>query len=202
MLVLFEKFCLIYFIVEQMFVVVVLIESIVIEQYRVVCQVSYYVVWLVQYWCFDKNELFVVVDIQCVVSFYYIKILFWMMVMIIYRVDSVGSIVDRCIGNLCYQFGQCFSVVFFCMVNYDVIDIRQIDFIMQVLYKFVVEFMVDGVDQYVFFFVDEVVIVVVVVQCFIFCVVKIMYFLVMLINLMNVIFYYNRYSNFNLFSVF
>lgn len=84
MLVLFEKFCLIYFIVEQMFVVVVLIESIVIEQYCVVCQVSYYVVRLVQYWCFDKNELFVVVDIQCVVSFYYIKILFWMMVMIIY----------------------------------------------------------------------------------------------------------------------
>lgn len=88
------------------------------------------------------------------------------------------------------------------MVNYDVIDICQIDFIMQVLYKFVVEFMVDGVDQYVFFFVDEVVIVAAVVQCFIFCVVKIMYFLVMLINLMNVIFYYNRYSNFNLFSVF
>lgn len=88
------------------------------------------------------------------------------------------------------------------MVNYDVIDICQIDFIMQVLYKFVVEFMVDGVDQYVFFFVDEVAIVAVVVQCFIFCVVKIMYFLVMLINLMNVIFYYNRYSNFNLFSVF
>lgn len=88
------------------------------------------------------------------------------------------------------------------MVNYDVIDICQIDFIMQVLYKFAVEFMVDGVDQYVFFFVDEVVIVAAVVQCFIFCVVKIMYFLVMLINLMNVIFYYNRYSNFNLFSVF
>lgn len=185
-----------------MFVVVVLIESIVIEQYRVVCQVSYYVVRLVQYWCFDKNELFVVVDIQRVVSFYYIKILFRMMVMIIYRVDSVGCIVDRRIGNLCYQFGQRFSVVFFCMVNYDVIDIRQIDFITQVLYKFAVEFMVDGVDQYVFFFADEVVIVVVVAQRFIFRVVKITYFLVTLINLMNVIFYYNRYSNFNLFSVF
>lgn len=70
--------------------------------------------------------------------------------MTIYRVDSVGSTVDRRIGNLCHQFGQRPGVVLFSMVNYDVIDIRQIDFITQVLHKFAAEFMVDGVDQHVF----------------------------------------------------
>ena len=71
--------------------------------------------------------------------------------MTIYRVDSVGCTVDRRIGNLCHQFGQISPAwSLFCMVNHDVIDIRQIDFITQVLNKFAAEFMVDGVDQHVF----------------------------------------------------
>ena len=127
-----------------MLVAVVLTESIVTEQHRVACQVSHHAVRPVQHWCFDKNELFAVTDIQRVASFHHIKIPLRMMVMTIYRVDSVGSTVDRRIGNLRHQFGQRPGVVLFCMVNHDVIDIRQIDFITQVLHKFAAEFMVDG----------------------------------------------------------
>ncbi len=91
--------------------------------------------------------------------------------MTIYRVDSVGSTVNRRI-----EFVPSSSVsapaVLFSMVNYDVIDIRQIDFITQVLHKFAAEFMVDGVDQHVFFFADEVVVVAAAAQRFIFCTVK------------------------------
>ena len=125
-----------------------------------------------------------------------------MMVMTIYRVDSVGSTVNRRIGNLRHQFGQRPSVVLFCMVNHDVIDIRQIDFITQVLHKFAAEFMVDGVDQHVFFFADEVAVVTAAAQRFIFRAVKISYFPVTLTHPMNVIFHHNRHSNLNLFSVF
>ena len=151
-----------------------------------------------------------------------------MMVMTIYRVDSVGCTVDRRIGNLRHQFGQRPGVVLFSMVNYDVIDICQIDFITQVLHKFAAEFMVDneviqlpapeavgdilkeqaadglidGVDQHVFFFADEVAVVAAAAQRFIFCTVKITHFPVTLTNPMNVIFHHNRHSNLNLFSVF
>ena len=201
-LALLEKLSLIHFIVEQMFVAVVLTESIVTEQHRVACQVSHHTVRPVQHWRFDKNELFAVADIQRVASFHYIKIPLRMMVMTIYRVDSVGSTVDRRIGNLCHQFGQRPGVVLFSMVNYDVIDIRQIDFITQVLHKFAAEFMVDGVDQHVFFFADEVAVVAAAAQRFIFCTVKITHFPVTLTNPMNVIFHHNRHSNLNLFSVF
>lgn len=124
------------------------------------------------------------------------------MVMVVDRVNGVGGIVDRCVWDLCYQFGQCICMVFFGMVNDDVVDVCEVDFIVQILYKFMVKFMIDGIDQYIFFFMNEIVVIVVVMQCFVFSVVKIMYFLVVLVNLMNIIFNQNRYNYFNLFNVY
>ncbi|MNP24972.1 hypothetical protein D3C76_1177630 [compost metagenome] len=113
-------------------------------------------------------------------------------------VDGVIGAVDRGVRDAGHQLGQGTGVIFFSMVNDDVVDIGQVNFTAQVLHELTAEFMIDGVDQHVFFFPDEIAVIAAAAQRFVFRSVKITYFPVTLTNPMNIVFNQNRHSNLNL----
>ncbi|STV93532.1 Uncharacterised protein [Klebsiella pneumoniae] len=93
-------------------------------------------------------------------------------------------------------------MVLFGVVNDDIVEVGEVDFAAQVLYELAAEFMIDGIDQHVFLFADEIAVVAAAAQRFIFGAVEITHFPVTLANPKNVIFHHNRHSNLNQYSVF
>ena len=88
-------------------------------------------------------------------------------------------------------------MVFFRVVNHDVVNIGKIDLATQVLHELAAEFMIDGINQDIFLFPDEIAVIAAAAQRFVFGAVKITHFPVTLANPMNVIFNQNRHSNLN-----
>lgn len=78
-------------------------------------------------------------------------------------------------------------MVFFGMVNDDVVDIREVDFTAQILHKLTAKLMIDGIDQHILFFTNEIAVIAAAAQRFVFSAVKITYFPVALANPMNII---------------
>ncbi|SAF38849.1 Uncharacterised protein [Enterobacter cloacae] len=97
-----------------------------------------------------------------------------------------------------HQLGQRPGVILFRVVDDDVVDVIQIDFAAQVLHELAAEFVIDGIDQNVFTFTNQIAVVAAAAQRFVFRPVKITYFPVTLTHPMNVIFNQNRHSNLNL----
>ena len=197
-LALFEQLGLIHFVVEQTFVAVVLAEGVVAEQHRVTGHVGHHAVRPVQHWGFHEDQLFTVTDIQRVAGFYGVEGPLWMVVVAVDGVNGVGGAVDRGIRNVGHQLGQRPGVILFRVVDDDVVDVVQIDFAAQVLHELAAEFVIDGIDQDVFTFANEIAVVAAAAQRFVFRPVKITYFPVTLTHPMNVIFNQNRHSNLNL----
>ena len=112
-------------------------------------------------------------------------------------VDGVGGAVNRRVRNLRHQFGERAGMVLFRVVDNDVIDIGEVDFAAQILHEFTAEFMIDGIDQHIFFFPDKIAVVAAAAQRFVFRPVEVTHFPVALTNPMNVIFNQNRHSNLN-----
>ena len=117
------------------------------------------------------------------------------MVVTVDGVNGVGCAVNRGIRDAGHQLGQRPGVVFFRMVNDDVIDICQVDFTAQVLHEFTAKLVVYCIDQDIFFFTDKIAVVAAAAQRFVFGSVEITNFPVTLANPMNVIFNQNRHSN-------
>ena len=180
-----------------MLIAVVLAEGVVAEQHRVAGHIGHHAIRPVQHRGFDENQLFAVADIQAVAGFHHLKVPLRGMVVAGNGVDSVGGAVDRGIRDLRHQFGQRAGMVLFRMVDNDVIDIGEVNFTAQVLHEFATEFMIDGIDQHIFFFPDEIAVVAAAAQRFVFSPVEITHFPVALANPMNVIFNQNRHSNLN-----
>ncbi len=201
-LALFVQFTLVHFIVEQMFVAVVLPEGVIAEQHRVAGQVGHHAVRPVQHWRFDEDQLLTVADIESVASFHHVEVPLRMVVMTVDGVDGVGGAVDRRIRDLHHQLSQRAGVVLFGVVNNDVVEVGEVDFAAQVLHELAAEFMIDGIDQHVFLFADEIAVIAAAAQRFIFGAVEITHFPVTLANPKNVIFHHNRHSNLNQYSVF
>ncbi len=196
-LALFEQLGLIHFVVEQTFVAVVLTEGVVTEQHRVTGHVGHHAVRPVQHRRFHEDQLFAVADIQRVAGFHGVEVPLRMVVVTVDGVNSVGGAVDRGVRNVRHQLGQRPGVILFRMVDDDVVDVVQIDFAAQVLHELAAEFVIDGIDQDVFTFADEIAVVAAAAQRFIFRPVEIAHFPVTLTHPMNVIFNQNRHSNLN-----
>ncbi len=194
-LALFEQLGLIHFIVKQALVAVVLTEGVVAEQHRVAGHVGHHAVRPVQHRGFNEDQLLAVADIQRVAGFHGVEVPLRMVVVAVDRVDGVSGAVDRGIRNVGHQLGQRPGVVLFRMVDDDVVDVVQIDFTAQVLHELAAEFVIDGIDQHVFSFADEIAVVAAAAQRFIFRPVEIAHFPVTLTHPMNVIFNQNRHSN-------
>ncbi|SAE25512.1 Uncharacterised protein [Enterobacter cloacae] len=113
-------------------------------------------------------------------------------------VNGVSGAVDRGIRNVGHQLGQRPGMILFRVVDDNVVDLIQIDFAAQVLHELAAEFVIDGIDQDVFTFTNEIAVVAAAAQRFVFRPVKITYFPVTLTHPMNVIFNQNRHSNLNL----
>ncbi|MNP73697.1 hypothetical protein D3C76_1704510 [compost metagenome] len=88
------------------------------------------------------------------------------------------------------------------MINDDVVDGVQIDFAAQVLHELAAEFVIDGIDQDVFTFTNQIAVVATAAQSFVFGTMKITHFPVTLADPMNVIFNQNRHSNLKLIRCF
>ena len=112
-------------------------------------------------------------------------------------INGVIGAVNRGIRNAGHQFGQRTGMIFFCMVNDDVVNIRQVNFTAQILHEFTAKLVVYCIDQDIFFFTDEIAVVAAAAQRFVFGSVEITNFPVTLANPMNVIFNQNRHSNLN-----
>ena len=196
-LALFEQFGLIHFVVEQTFVAVMLTKGVVTEQNRVACHVSHHTVRPVQHRGFNEDQLFAVADIQAVAGFHRMEIPFRVVVVAVDGINGVGGAVNRGVRDVRHQLRQRTGVVFFRVVDNDVVDVVQVDFAAQVLHEFAAEFVVNGVDQDIFTFTDQIAVIAAATQRFIFGTVKITHFPVTLANPMNVIFNQNRHSNLN-----
>ena len=191
------KLNLVNFIIKQMFIAVVLAEGVVAEQHRVAGHIGHHAIRPVQHRGFDKNQLLAVADIQAVAGFHHLKIPLRVMMVSGDGVDGVGGTVNRRVRDLGHQLGQRAGMVLLSMVDNDVINIGEVDFTAQVLHEFTAEFMIDGIDQHIFFFPDEIAVVAAAAQRFVFSPVEITHFPVALANPMNVIFNQNRHSNLN-----
>ncbi|MNC06277.1 hypothetical protein D3C75_537840 [compost metagenome] len=187
-LALFEQFTLINFIVKQMFITVMLTKGIVTEQHCIARHVGHHAVWPVQHGGFNEDELFAVADMQTVTGFYHIEIPFRMMVMPVDRVHAVGSTVNWRVRYPRHQLSQCACVVFFRMVNDDVIKRIQVNFSRQILHKLTAELVVNGINQHGFFFTNQVAVIAAAFQCFIFGAMKITHFPVTLTYPLDVVF--------------
>ncbi|CQZ65332.1 Uncharacterised protein [Salmonella enterica subsp. enterica serovar Typhi] len=150
---------------------------------------------------FHEDQLLAVADIQRIAGFHHLKIPFRVMVMAVDRVNGVGGTVDRRVRDLRHQFGQRACMVFFGMVNDDVVDVREVDFTAQILHKLTAKLMIDGIDQHILFFTNEIAVIAAATQRFVFSAVKITYFPVALANPMNIIFNQNRHNHLNSFNV-
>ena len=117
------------------------------------------------------------------------------MVMPVDGVNGVGCAVNRRVRDAGHQFSQRPCMVFFRVVNDDVVDIREVNFTAQVLHEFTAKLVVYCIDQDIFFFTDEIAVVAAAAQRFVFSPVEITNFPVTLANPMNVIFNQNRHSN-------
>ena len=201
-LALFVQFNLVHFIVEQVFVAVVLAEGVVAEQHRVAGQVGHHAVRPVQHRRFHEDQLFTITDIESIAGFHHVEVPLRMMMVAVDRVDGVGGAVNRRIRDLHHQLSQRAGMVLFGVVNDDIVEVGEVDFAAQVLYELAAEFMIDGIDQHVFLFADEIAVVAAAAQRFIFGAVEITHFPVTLANPKNVIFNRNRHSNLNQYSVF
>ena len=193
-LALFVQFSLVHFIVEQMFVAIVLAEGVVAEQHRVAGQVGHHAVRPVQHRRFHEDQLLAVADIQRVARFHGVEVPLRMVVVAVDRVDGVGGAVDRGVRNIRHQLGQGPGVILLRVVDDDVVDGVQIDFAAQVLHELAAELVIDGIDQHVFSFADEIAVVAAAAQRFVFRPVEIAHFPVTLTDPMNVIFNQNRHS--------
>ena len=151
---------------------------------------------------FHEDQLFAVADIQRVAGFHGVEVPLRMVVMAVDRVDGVSGAVDRRVRNVRHQLGQRAGVIFFRMVDDDVVDGVQVDFTAQVLHELAAELVIDGIDQYVFSFADEIAVVAAAAQRFVFRPVEIAHFPVTLTHPMNVIFNQNRHSNLSVISRF
>ena len=194
-LALFEQFGLVNFVVKQTFVAVVLAEGIVTEQHGVAGHVGHHTVRPVQHRRFNEDQLFTVADVQAVASFYHVEVPFRVMMVSVNRVNGVSGAVDWRVRDAGHQLGQRTGMVFFRMVNDDVVDICQVNFTAQVLHEFTAKLVVYGINQDIFFFTDEIAVVAAAAQRFVFSPVEITNFPVTLANPMNVIFNQNRHSN-------
>ena len=117
------------------------------------------------------------------------------MVMPVDGVNGVGCAVNRRVRDAGHQLSQRPCMVFFRVVNDDVVDIREVNFTAQVLHEFTAKLVVYCIDQDIFFFTDEIAVVAAAAQRFVFSPVEITNFPVTLANPMNVIFNQNRHSN-------
>ena len=194
-LALLEQLGLVHFVVEQALVAVVLAEGVVAEQHRVAGHVGHHAVRPVQHRGFNEDQLFTVADIQRVAGFYGAEIPLRMVMVAVDGIDGVGGAVDRRVGNTGHQLGQRAGVVLFRVVDDDVVDRVQVDFAAQVLHELAAELVIDGIDQHVFPFTNQIAVVAAAAQRFVFRAVEITHFPVTLANPMNVIFNQNRHSN-------
>lgn len=150
-LALFEQLGLIHFVVEQTFVAVVLAEGVVTEQHRVTGHVGHHAVRPVQHWGFHEDQLFAIADIQRVAGFHGVEVPLRMVVVAVDGVNGVGCAVDRGIRNVGHQLGQRPGMILFRVVDDNVVDLIQIDFAAQILHELAAEFVIDGIDQDVFY---------------------------------------------------
>ena len=194
-LALLEEFGLVHFVVEQALVAVVLAEGVVAEQHRVAGHVGHHAVRPVQHRGFHEDQLLAVADIQRVAGFHGVEVPLRMVVVAVDRVDGVSGAVDRRVRNVGHQLGQRAGMVLFRVVDDDVVDGVQVDFTAQVLHELAAELVIDGIDQHVFSFADEIAVVAAAAQRFVFRPVEIAHFPVTLTHPMNVIFNQNRHSN-------
>ncbi|MND84923.1 hypothetical protein D3C80_768260 [compost metagenome] len=201
-LALFEQFALIHFVVEQALVAVVLTKSVIAEQHRVTRHVSHHAVGPVQHRGFNEDQLFAVANIQRVTGFDRVEVPLRMVVMAVDRVDGVGGAVNRGVWDVGHQLGQRTGVIFFRVVNDDVVDGVQIDFAAQVLHELTAESVIDSIDQDIFTFTNQIAVVAAAAEGFIFGTMKITYFPVTLTHPMNIIFNQNRHSNLKLIRCF
>ncbi len=196
-LALFEQFSLVNFVVKQTFVAVVLTEGVVTEQHRIAGHVGHHTVRPVQHRRFNEDQLLAVTNVQRITGFHYVKVPFRVMVVPVDRVNGVGGAVNRRVRDAGHQLGQRPGMVFFSVVNDDVVDIREVNFTAQVLHEFTTKLVVYCINQNIFFFTDEVAVVAAAAQRFVFSSVEITHFPVTLANPMNVIFNQNRHNNLN-----
>ncbi len=201
-LALFEQLGLIHLVVKQTFIAVVLAEGVVAEQHRVAGHVGHHAVRPVQHGRFHEDQLLPVADIQRVARFHGVEVPLRMVVVAVDRVDGVGGAVDRGVRNIRHQLGQGPGVILLRVVDDDVVDGVQIDFAAQVLHELAAELVIDGIDQHIFTFTNEIAVVAAAAQRFIFRPVEIAHFPVTLTHPMNVIFNQNRHSNLSVISHF
>ena len=192
-LALLEQFGLVHFVVEQALVTVVLTEGVVTEQHGIAGHIGHHAIRPVQHRRFDEDKLFAIADIQCVAGFHGVEIPLRVVVVTVNGVDGIGGAINRGVRNPGHQLGECARVVFFRVVNNDVVNGVEVDLRAQVLHKLATEFMIDGINQYVFAFTDEIAVVAAAAQRFVFGTVEITNFPVTLPNPMNVIFYVNSH---------
>ncbi|MNE42508.1 hypothetical protein D3C80_1366350 [compost metagenome] len=72
------------------------------------------------------------------------------------RINAILGAVDRRPRDLRHQFGQRPGVIFFCVIDDDVIQGFKINFRRQILYKLTAKFMVYRIDQHRFLFTDQI----------------------------------------------
>ena len=192
-LTLLEQFGLVHFVVEQAFIAVVLAEGIVTEQHRIAGHIGHHAVRPVQHRGFDEDQLLAIADIQAVTGFYGVEIPLRMVVVTVDGVDGIGGAINWGVRNVRHQLGERARMVFFCVVDNDVVNGVEVDLRAQVLHKFAAEFMIDSINQYVFAFTDEIAVVAAAAQRFVFGPVEVTHFPVTLPNPMNVIFYVNSH---------
>ncbi|MNE87573.1 hypothetical protein D3C80_1847870 [compost metagenome] len=87
-------------------------------------------------------------------------------------------------------------MVFFCMVDNDVVQRLQIDLRRQILYKLAAEFVIHRIDQYRFFLTDQIAVIAAALQGLIFRTVKITHFPITLSDPLDVVFYLDCHARY------
>ena len=158
-LALLHQLGLVHLVVEQVLVAVVLAEGVVGEEHRIFGHVGHHAVGPVQHGGLDEYQLLAVADVQAVTCLDRVEVPLRVVMMAGDGIDGVVGAVDGGAGNAGHQLGQGAGVILLGVVDHHVVDGGEIDLGRQVLHELPAELVIDGVDQHVFPFADEVAVV-------------------------------------------
>ncbi|MNY10689.1 hypothetical protein D3C86_1436780 [compost metagenome] len=158
-LALLHQLGLIHLVVEQVLVAVVLAEGVVGEEHRIFSHVGHHAVGPVQHGGLDKHQLLAVAYVQAVAGLDRLEVPLRVMMVTCDGVDGVVGAVDGGARDAGHQLGQGAGVILLGVVDHHIIDGSEIDLRRQVLHELPAELVIDGIDQHVLPFADEVAVV-------------------------------------------
>ena len=105
---------------------------------------------------FHKNKLLAVADVQGVTGFDDIEIPVVFAVLSFQTLDGIGGTVDGGIRDLCHQSGQGSGVVYFTVVDNDIVNVVEVNFFFQIFNEFKAMGCPNCVDQDGLFFLYQI----------------------------------------------